>query len=271
LARAALGRVADCGREKLDLRLVKMHFGNWDEHYRSGRFVRLSKEDEYLFIRAVNRFSEDYKRRLRKKLWPLRLVEWDLKLELTLDPARFMRLIEEFAFVDKAWGKTRSWLYKRYGHFEFLKVLEVQKKGRPHLHILISGISYVPHEDLYAIWQKYGGGYVWIRPIGRSIDAVSYVLKYVNKTILGEDKTYAALLFASNKRMFSMSQGLRDTLGVRRQSRKQGYVFRGTVEESEVRAFCDEEKVPYEDFVKAKLTTEVLYQYPQLFAVFDEG
>jgi hypothetical protein len=284
LAKGALGRVADCGREKLDLRLVKVHFGNWDYHYRSGRFVRLLKKDEYLFIRAVNRFSEEYKRRLRSRLRPLRLVKWDLKIELTLDPKRFMRLSDEFALVDPAWAKTRAWLYKRYGHFEFLKVLEVQKTGRPHLHILLSGISHIPHADLYGIWQKYGGGYVWVRRIEGKIDAVSYVLKYVNKSILGENKTYAALLFASNKRMFSVSSGLRDMLCVRRKTidrgirdildvrrkiRKQGYAFGGTVEESEVRVFCVEENIAYEDFVRVKITNELLYQYPQLFDVFD--
>jgi hypothetical protein len=194
-----------------------------------------------------------------------------LKLELTLDPNKFMRLIDEFAFIDRAWAKVRSWLYKRYGHFEFLKVLEVQKRGRPQLHILIAGISYVPHGDLYDTWRKYGGGYVWIRPIEKSVATVSYVLKYVNKTILEEDKTYASLLFASNKRMFSMSGGLRDMLGVRRTVEKQGYAFRGTVEESEIRTFCKEENVCYEDFVSAKPTMEILYQYPQLFDVLDAG
>jgi hypothetical protein len=191
-----------------------------------GRFVRLSREDEYLFIRAVNRFSEDYKRLLRKKLWPLRSVGWNLKLELALDPNKFMRLGDEFAFINGAWAKTRSWMYKRYGHFEFLKILEVQKSGRPHLHILMAGIPYVPHEELYAVWQKYGGGFVWIRPIEKSVDAVSYFLKHVNKTVLGTDKTYAALLFASNKRMFSMSQGLRDILGIKNKAGKQCYISR---------------------------------------------
>jgi hypothetical protein len=269
LARAALSRVADCGREELDLRLVKVHFGSWDEHYHLGMFVRLLKQDECLFIRAVNRFSDDYRRRLRKRIWPLRLVKWDLKIEMTLDPKKFIRLKDEFDFMDLAWAKIRSWMYKRYGHFEFLKILEVQKKGRPHLHILIAGISYVPHEDLYVVWQKYGGGYVWIKQIENSIDAVSYVLKYVNKTILGEDKTYAALLFASNKRMFSMSHGLRDLLDVRCRKEKKGYTFGGTVEESEVKAFCVEENVVYDDFVRARITNEVLYRYPQLFDVFD--
>lgn len=77
------------------------------------------------------------------------------------------------------------------------------------------------------------------------------------------------MLFASNKKMFSMSRGLRDMLFVRPRMEKQGYVFRGTVEESEVRASCAEENLIYNDFVRAKITSETLYQYPQLFAVYD--
>jgi hypothetical protein len=180
-----------------------------------------------------------------------------------------MRLSDEFTLVDPAWAKTRAWLYKRYGHFEFLKVLEVQKTGRPHLHVLLSGISHIPHADLYGIWRKYGGGYVWVRRIEGRIDAVSYVLKYVNKTILGEDKTYAALLFASNKRMFSMSHGLRDMLCVRRKTEKQGYGFEGTVPEGEVRAFCLEQNLIYDDFVRANVTADTLCQYPELFNILD--
>lgn len=36
LAKAALGRAADCGREILDLRLVIVHFLNWMEDYHLG-------------------------------------------------------------------------------------------------------------------------------------------------------------------------------------------------------------------------------------------
>ncbi len=52
---------------------------------------------------------------------------------------------------------------------------------------------------------------------------------------------------------------------------KQGYAFRGTVEESEVKTFCAQENVTYDDFVRAKITNDILYQYSQLFGVFDMG
>ena len=62
--------VADCKREKLDLRNVLIHFDNWMERYRLGKFVRLVKDNEYLFIRCLNRFMEDYKRPLEENEAP---------------------------------------------------------------------------------------------------------------------------------------------------------------------------------------------------------
>jgi len=175
----------------------------------------------------------------------------------------------EMLFMDKGWAKLRSWLLKRYGRFEFLKILEVQKSGRPHFHILISGIPYISHEDLSEIWQKYGGGYVWIRSVSKDLDAVLYVLKYVNKTILGDNKIYAALLFASNKRMFSMSQNLMSMLNVKRGAKEHGWAFQGTVDKSSVKAFCTEKEIAFEDFVRTTVTIEMLYDYPLLFDVWE--
>jgi hypothetical protein len=271
LAKNALSQVADCGREKLDLGLLLIHFENWMEKYLTGKFVKLVKDDEYLFIRCVNRFMEDYKRVLWKKMKLLQHIDWDLKIDLTLDPKRFMRLEDELIFIGKAWAKLRAWLLKRYGRFEFLCVLEVQKSGRPHLHVLISGIPYVPQSDLYEIWQKYGGGYVWIKSINSNVNALWYVLKYVNKTILGKDKVYASILFASNKRMFSMSQNLLTKLNIRRNYKSQGWKFDGTVDEYSLKVFCEEEGAVFDDFIKVRVTFSIMCGYPLLFDLKDCG
>jgi hypothetical protein len=271
LAREALSRVVDCGCKKLDLRLLLIHFENWMEKYLTGKFVRLVKDDENLFIRCVNRFMEDYKRVLWKKMKLLQYIDWDLKVDLTLDPKRFMRLEDELMFIGKAWAKLRAWLLKRYGRFEFLCVLEVQKSGRPHLHVLVSGIPYISHSDLSEIWQKYGGGYVWIKSINSNVNALWYVLKYVNKTILGKDKVYASILFASNKRMFSMSQNLLTKLNIRRNYKTQGWKFDGTVDEFNLELFCREEKILFDDFIKVRVTFLLLHEYPLVFNSWDDG
>ena len=155
-----------------------------------------------------------------------------LSVELTLDPKKFQLLENEFHKINKAWAQLRSWMLKRYG----------QKSGRPHLHVLIKGIPYISHKDLTTIWQKYGGGWVWIRSLDANVNTIWYVLKYVNKTILGKDKIYASLLFASNKRMFSMSQNLLAMLSIKRNRKEQGWTFEGKVDENTVAAFCNEEK-----------------------------
>lgn len=83
---------------------------------------------------------------------------------------------------------------------------------------------------------------MWIRSLDANVNTIWYVLKYVNKTILGKDKIYASLLFASNKRMFSMSQNLLAMLSIKRNRKEQGWTFEGKVDENTVAAFCNEEK-----------------------------
>ena len=53
---------------------------------------------------------------------------------------QFLRLFG-FYWINRSWAKLRSWLYKRYGHFEFVRVLEPHKSLRPHLHVLINPIK----------------------------------------------------------------------------------------------------------------------------------
>lgn len=97
---------------------------------------------------------KEYKRMLWKKLRLLKFIQWDLKIELTLDPKKFQLLENEFNRISKAWAKLRSWMLKRYGYFEFPTILEVQKTGRPHLHVLIKDIPYISHKDLTTILAK---------------------------------------------------------------------------------------------------------------------
>jgi len=270
LAREALLLVADGGRAKLDLEVIVVHFENWMARYTSGRFIKLVKEGKWLFFRCVNRFMKAYKRKIWNKMRFLDKIEWHLKIEFTVDPKRFMLLEHEFRFVSRGWSRLRSWMLKKYGKFEFLKVLEVQKSGRPHLHVLISGILYIDHRGLSEIWRKYGGGFVWIKSVIGNINAIWYVLKYVNKTILGNDRVYSALLFASNCRMFSMSQGLMGLLNVKRYRKSKGWTFEGTVSEGILREFCDGEDLPFSDCVSVDVLDKYSYDYP-LLCGYSEG
>lgn len=262
-----LKKIRDLGKlESLDQ--VLYGFERWRESY-VRKAVHLAKGDRHIFIRQYSRFDVDYRSNLRSKMRMLDLMLWDLKIELTVDPKRFFRLIDEFNFIVRAWNKLRSWLKKRYGSFEFLRVLEVQKSGRPHLHILLSGIKWISHQELSDVWSKYGAGeVVYLKSVyGRSnLKATAYVLKYVNKTLSNVDKKYSALLFASNKRVFGLSRGAQNMVNVGRVKKEpQGFEFLGSVSVGEVEAFLAEQGIEFGFMARVTVSLAQEYEYGYLF------
>ena len=110
-----------------------------------------------------------------------------------------------------------------------------------------------------------------MRSIDSDVNALWYVLKYVNKTILGKDKVYASILFASNKRMFSMSQNLLTKLNIRRNYKSEGWKFDGTVNENDLKIFCKEENVVFDDFMRVEVTFQLMREYSVIFDSWDDG
>jgi hypothetical protein len=250
-------------------------FTSWYNIYESGRFVALSKDDKWIFIRCFIRFFKVYKRKLWNRMYFLGNVPFQFKLELTVDPKKFEYLHEEYDFINVGWAKLRAWLYKRYGHFEFLKILEVHRSGRPHLHILLvfnSKPKKIPIKDISEIWQKYGGGKnCWIRKLENSFDALLYVLKYVNKSLKTTDKVYSAVLFASNKRLFSMSRKLQSITRRDKESEK-GFEYQGVVNENHLKEFCQEKDIKFSDYVViAEVSLELMSEFPLVFCIRDVG
>jgi hypothetical protein len=291
MARKQLSRTEDLGREELDTDILVTYFENWMEKYHD-KFIRLQKDERWIFIRCINRFTEPYRNKLKKRARKLRKFRFDLKIELTLDPKKFFTLKDEFDFLPPAWNKLRSWFIKRYGKMEYLRILEIQKKGRPHLHILFSfydddSASYFKsfsredkyhkrfmafYNDLKAEWGKIGGGHIWVKPVKGNLKLVNYVLKYVNKTLdpsALKDRTYCALLFASNKRLFSISKGFQVFAG--KNQEKQGYEYMGTVEATYVRELCQGKGLMFCDYVATIVVTEDYYEYATLFELYDYG
>ena len=271
-SRDKLKRVVDLGLP-LDLSEIVFGFEKWLEQYKE-RYVHLSSGNKHVFIRCFNRFCKSYKKRLKRKLRLLDFVVWDIKIELTVDPKKFFRLYDEFVFINRAWNKLRSWIRKRYGDFEFLRVLEVTKKGRPHLHVLISGIKWINQAELSEIWEKYGGGeVVYIKRVynRNNVKVCRYVLKYVNKTLSLENREFSALLFASNRRLFGLSEGLRNMINVGKDDLKRdlGFVYEGLVYRGELEAFLSGKGLILGDYLFIVVDYKDYYEFPSLFNVDD--
>lgn len=90
---------------------------------------------------------------------------------LTTDPAHFDSLWDAVAKINKNFNRLMSWLQSssRLGYRpDYLKVLEFQESGNPHLHIVFfldqendgSMPWLVDKHSLDAYWEKWQGGYI---------------------------------------------------------------------------------------------------------------
>jgi len=87
-----------------------------------------------------------------------------------------------------AWSTTRrkipvlsQLIRKSCGEFEYLKILEVTKKGWPHYHF-IARSDWIPQKQLSKWWKKLTHApIVDIRQIKKTKDAYWYVVKYLGK------------------------------------------------------------------------------------------
>jgi hypothetical protein len=237
---------------------IEAIFSRWLKRYENS-FIKIYNEAEKRLVlsRCSCRFMESYKSRLWKRYGFLESIKWDLMLSLTVDPQAFDRLSEEFAGIIRGWDKLRSAIRREYGDFVFVRVLEIQKSGRPHLHILISGIQYIPKGWIMELWSCYKIGLqIHIGAVRRrDLRGLSYVMKYVKKTTrtFGKDLLYSSLLFASNRRQWGFSfhrrlasaANLDNTPRVIRTEKSGLWKFEGFASVRETICFCCRAQVPF--------------------------
>lgn len=85
---------------------------------------------------------------------------------------------------------------------KYLAVLEMQKRGAWHIHMIIFDIGYLKHEKLSKVW---GHGFVWINELSNldnSSNAGRYISKYMEKAI-GQE-----LLDSKGKKAYYSSHNL---------------------------------------------------------------
>ncbi len=90
---------------------------------------------------------------------------------------------ESLKYIRKCWNKFRTYLKREYGQsITFIAVLEPQKSGHAHLHILVD--RYIDQRWISNKWRAVGGGpMVDIRQV--DIHRISaYLSKYLTKELL---------------------------------------------------------------------------------------
>ncbi|GAH92905.1 unnamed protein product, partial [marine sediment metagenome] len=153
-------------------------------------------------------------------------------LTLTLDPKRFLSLDDAYNNLRAGWNRLLTMLQKRYGRrLKFVKVVEFQRNGSPHLHVLFFGITrLLDAGELREFWDaRYGAGtFVYLKKLqgyNNGSGVISYLVKYLKKYLdapmvefQGPDGLTDAVAFeqlalswALNLRAFSTSKGIFNT------------------------------------------------------------
>jgi hypothetical protein len=120
-------------------------------------------------------------------------------LTLTLDP-KVLGDENPVAYINAVFGKWRIYLKRKFGvSTTYIRILEFQKNGTPHFHILVD--RFIPQAWIKSTWQAVGGGrfvdirYVDIHRIAR------YLSKYLTKELL--------LSAPKRSRRITVSRGIR--------------------------------------------------------------
>jgi len=102
--------------------------------------------------------------------------------------ATFADNISDMDFANGQFKKFIKRLKYKYGDFKYLAVVEFQKRGSIHYH-MITNFGFIKQKDLEKIW---GNGFVWIKNLlkaknGKQVDNVgAYLVKYMSKESIDE-------------------------------------------------------------------------------------
>ncbi len=75
-------------------------------------------------------------------------------MTLTLDPQQVQG--DVYAHLSDVWRKFRVYLARQYGRVSFIWVMELQKNGNPHLHVLVD--RFIHQKWASRTWDAVGGG-----------------------------------------------------------------------------------------------------------------
>jgi hypothetical protein len=102
-------------------------------------------------------------------------------LTLTLDPKKIQG--DPVQFLNSAFAKLRVYLQRAHGAApQYIRVLEFQKNGNPHFHILID--RYLDIEWIRKAWVAVGGGYMVDIKLVDVHRVGPYISKYLTKELL---------------------------------------------------------------------------------------
>jgi len=142
------------------------------------------------------RFDPDYNDRVLSMLEQIQLALSMVKcrstfLTLTFDPKRLTSLYDYKHVFGTNLSRLMLNIKRKYGYRYSITVLELQKNGNLHAHILLIGVPFIPLRWLKNQLKAQGFGSEHIKELkGSAMDAIGYALKYFRKALISEAPIY---------------------------------------------------------------------------------
>lgn len=126
---------------------------------------------------------------------------------LTLDPKKLSATDRKRTdrYIRELWRLMRVYLSRRWGKgksLPFVGVLEFQKNGNAHLHVLLR--QYIPQAWLSKAWQSIGGG----RHVDIRFVDVHRVAAYLSKYLAGDKVEHTLRLLPRRARIFTTARSI---------------------------------------------------------------
>ena len=123
-------------------------------------------------------------------------------MTLTLDPARIPPGEDSIKYIRSTFNKFRVSLKRKYGEpISYICIVELQKSGNPHFHILVD--RHIPQDWISKSWQAVGGGRIVDIRMVDIHRAPHYLTKYLSKqSILSVPRGVRRYTTSRNIRLF---------------------------------------------------------------------
>jgi len=162
--------------------------------------------------------TEEYRRQSKKKF--RRLIEANSNIHHEKDKFMTLTYAENMEDRQQALKDFRNFLKKarrKYGKFEYISVIEYQKRGAVHFHCFLFGFPFVPINDLPELTEVWGHGFLELKVVRNHFKLQNYLTKYFMKTFQEER--------SRNERRYFASKGLK---------RSQVFIFEKEIDFNEV-------------------------------------
>ena len=216
-------------------------FREYIEDTKDRVLVFLSPDRKIALKPYSHRFQVKYLRNVDKKFDRIfanasKKYRTGVFITLTLDPKKFRTLDEAVKITSKAWNRFMSYLRKKFGFRPpYIRVLEFQNKGYPHLHVVIFGVDRImDHYELTEYLKRIGfgeihfeyqivnrnGNWTWKNPKKKptkmhNLGVNAYLKKYIKKVFYSSksggdsiESMKISLYFALDTRFFTYSRSL---------------------------------------------------------------